>query len=199
MAGTTDWASSTLDNNNTNPSSSDTHQSLQPHDHRHDPSGRLQSIPPWIITPDTRASQLRTPNLQLPQSPVIPHHQCLPEPQRGRTARGRRWDHLRNAEPPLLDQTLEQSSHRWLTVMQSGPQYNPSELNNTTLMSDEWMEENVPFWTVDRQLEDDHIPAEKHQSIFLNKERRRGCINNVSVSDFNKLSQLCLTSRSAPS
>ncbi|KAF2151815.1 hypothetical protein K461DRAFT_313624 [Myriangium duriaei CBS 260.36] len=181
MAAAHDWASSTVYNNNNASANDPSSASPQQDDAPDDPKARLRSIPPWIITPDLRDKQQapQPPPLLQPQTPVIPHHQYLPEAQRGRTARGRRWDHLRDAEPAMLDQTLEQSSARWLTFMLSGPQYRPSETNGATMMPDEWMEENVPFWTADQQMMEEHEQREKHRSFLLDVARRRGSINKA--------------------
>ena len=80
----------------------------------------------------------------------------------------------------MVDQTLAQRAEVWTTFMHSGPQYHHAEVANTTLQTDEWMDENVPFWTADHQLADEHAMREKHRSIFLNKDRRRGLFDRVS-------------------
>ncbi|KAG8627246.1 hypothetical protein KVT40_004729 [Elsinoe batatas] len=172
-----DWASSTV-NNNHNTDSPDTKHNEEQDD---DPRPQLRSIPPWIITPDQhdRRSQLVQPLLR-PQTPVIPHHQYLPESQRGnRTGRGRRWDHLRDAEPAMLDQTLHESSARWLPFMLSGPQYKSTEVQGSQVMSDEWMEENMPIFASNYDTGEDEHKEEKHRSFLFDAARRRGSVNKA--------------------
>ncbi|GAM85137.1 hypothetical protein ANO11243_031410 [Dothideomycetidae sp. 11243] len=177
---TQDWASSTVYNNNNNNQTSNNEpsgSSPKQEDHSDDPLARLRSIPPWIITPDLHDIQQRPTLPPQPQTPVLPQHQLISEPQRGK--RGRRYDHLRSAEPAMLDQTLEQSSPRWLTFMLSGPQYRPSEVDGATFMPDDWMKENVPFWTADQDLADEHEHHDKHRSFLFDAVRRRGSINQA--------------------
>ncbi|TKX22681.1 hypothetical protein C1H76_5135 [Elsinoe australis] len=177
MAMAQDWASSTVYNNH----NTDTPDTKHNEDQNEDPRPQLKSIPPWVITPDQhdRRSQLVQPLLR-PQTPVIPHHQYLPESQRGgRTTKGRRWDHLRNAEPAMLDQTLHESSARWLPFMLSGPQYKPIEVQGAQIMSDEWMEENMAVWPSNYDTGEDDHPAEKHRSFLFDAARRRGSVNKA--------------------
>lgn len=183
MAQAQNWASPTVpDHNNDPPGNTGSSSSPTQVDNTEDAKVKLRSLPPWIITPDPTDRQHRPQPPPRPQTPVLPHHQYLPEAQRGRTARGRRWDHLRNAEPAMLDQTVEQSSARWLTFMVSGPQYSQHEVEGAELMSDEWMEENVPFWTGDQDLADEHNEREKHRSFLMDMARRSGSVNRAKVS-----------------
>lgn len=184
-----DWASTTVVNNHNNNDSKDSVEDDQIIDRLQQPA----TIPPWIITPDINDKKRQSQLPAKPQTPVIPHHQYLPEAQRSKAARGRRWDHLRDAEPALLDQTLPESSARWLPFMISGPQYHPSEIEGVQVKSDDWMEENVPFWVADEQLARENH-QEKHRSFLFDPARRRGSVNHAKVrnADMTKHGQASL-------
>lgn len=124
----------------------------------------VRSIPPWVQAAeddDVTASQRLLP----PGSAVAAKHHYLPAPPQHK-APGRKWDHLRDAEPALLDQPLDRSSARWLPYMLSGPQ--PRGVEGARLMTDEWMEENTPDltrpWNPSEGLDD---ISEKNQGFWL--------------------------------
>jgi len=135
------------------------------------PRSQLRSIPPWVLTPEiTNNRQFSAqPLLLRPETPLAPHHQYLPSDpaaqRSGRAAKGRRWDHLRTAEPALLDQTLDESSSRWLPFMLSGPQYRPADVFGAEVMGDDWMGQNIPAWSAG--LDELDESNEKRRSFLM--------------------------------
>ncbi|KAK3068124.1 hypothetical protein LTR53_014545 [Teratosphaeriaceae sp. CCFEE 6253] len=134
------------------------HDSLKPATHHHsststtastppedDPPAtadphKPQSIPPWVHINDGHAdsTHLRHPEHTVPNSrhykPPPPHHY---KP-------GRKWDHLRDAEPPLLSAPISTHQERWRGFMHSGP--TPLEQQARTRVVDQaWMDEHMPY------------------------------------------------------
>lgn len=100
----------------------------------------VSSIPPWVHV--NNAEDTASPTLPPPQDvrPNTRHYK--PPPNHYRT--GRKWDHLRSAEPALLSQAIADEQVRWAPFMSSGP--NPHEYEGgARVVSQSWMEENMPF------------------------------------------------------
>lgn len=73
----------------------------------------------------------------------------------------------------MIDQPMDESQTRWLPFMRSGPQFDPHDAANRTLVSDDWFEENMPGWTVgdDYDVDSSH---EKQRFWF-----RRGSVTGA--------------------
>ena len=96
------------------------------------------SLPPWVHINESESSNLLPPETSRPNTrhykPPPPHYK-----------QGRKWDHLRSAEPPLLSAPIADHQVRWIPFMQSGP--NPVEARNaegSRLVTQEWMDEHMP-------------------------------------------------------
>ena len=126
----------------------------------------VRSIPPWVQLREEGDHAGHAIPLLRPETPVAPTHHYLPAPQQDRP-RGRKWDHLRNAEPALLDQTLAESSTRWLPYMLSGPQPNTCDVEGARLVSDNWMQDNMP-WFMNAGPSPDDL-NEKQRSTWLQR------------------------------
>jgi len=151
----------------------------QPEDENTYQRPQVRSIPPWVVEADPGAGLLSTQPLEMPEDPVLPHHQYMPEDPRKKAPKGRRFDPYRTAEPAMLDQTLAESSLRWLPFMVSGPRYAPRDVEGARLMPDDWMEENVAWWSGgEEQAEPQH---EKRRTWLLDLERRRGSVSHAKV------------------
>lgn len=136
------------------------------------------SIPPWVHIASSNDSALVPP----PVRPNTRHYK--PPPQHYKP--GRKWDHLREAEPPLLSSPIAASQTRWEPFMSSGP--NPPDFNEegARLMSPEWMEENVPI-TVRGWEEEDEILADQSEKPtgwwLLSPERQERTVRLFWVSE----------------
>lgn len=158
-----DSGSSTLDaNNETPPSAHDVTADRTP----------AAAIPPWVQVAHTAEEAERIRRLKDPPNAIYATHNYLPAPQhkpQQHKAPGRKWDHLRDAEPALLDQPLDVSSARWLPYMLSGPRY--PEAERARLMSDEWMEENMPgmgpSWRTHAEAEAELAEKERAKGFWM--------------------------------
>lgn len=163
--------SSTVNPNEVNTPSTDHHQD----------SGisrpRVRSIPPWVLNADSNDAGQTTQPIHMPEPPVVPHHQYMPDEQRKKAARGRRYDQYRTAEPAMLDQPLADSSLRWLPFMLSGPQYQARDTEGARLMPDSWMEENIAWWSPPQDDTESH--HEKRRTWLLDPDRRRGSVSQA--------------------
>ena len=162
-------------NNEVNTPASDQHQEQE--QARAIDRPQVRSIPPWVINADSNDVGQSTQPLHMPEPPVIPHHQYMPDEQRKKVARGRRYDQYRTAEPAMLDQPLADSSQRWLPFMLSGPQYQARDTEGARLMPDNWMEENVAWWSPTQ--DDVESVHEKRRTWLLDPDRRRGSVSHA--------------------
>lgn len=91
---------------------------------------------------------LSTPGRARPNT----RHYRPPPPQHYKP--GRKWDHLRSAEPALLSEPIADHQTRWRSFMQSGP--NPQSQEGR-VVSAAWMQEHMPDlnpnWHPDDELE----------------------------------------------
>jgi hypothetical protein len=117
----------------------------------------------------------------LPLANAVPaSHHYLPAPPTQHKAPGRKWDHIRSAEPPLLDQPIDTNQQRWLPYMLSGPQ--PRGVPGARLVSDAWMDENMPHLTNTWTAADSEKPPEKPRGLWLfTPERRSKTFARISV------------------
>jgi len=155
----------------------------------------VHSIPPWVQTRGETDHTNHGEPLLRPETPAVPNHHYLPAPQQDRP-RGRKWDYLRDAEPALLDQTLAESSSRWMPYMLSGPQPNSRDVEGARLMSDDWMQENMPWWTDPGEMGDDD-QMEKRRLTWLRRNSvtnaRRTILKNPYIPLIFRLSVITFT------
>ncbi|KAJ9621976.1 hypothetical protein H2203_006857 [Taxawa tesnikishii (nom. ined.)] len=151
-----DSLSSTVNVNN----HSETSQDLASDETRH-----VRSIPPWIHSADDEDEAEQTARLLRPSSTVTASHHYLPAPPQHNRPPGRKWDHARSAEPALLDHTLSASAERWKPYMMSGPQ--PGGFEGARLVSDEWMDENMPDLSQPWHTQDPEEMSEKVKGFWL--------------------------------
>lgn len=119
-----------------------------PHDPEADPH-ITQNIPPWVHINDSEDEKLLSPEPVVPNSrhykPPQPRT-SIAEPPRDYNKHykpGRKWDHLRSAEPPLPSLAIAQNQERWRTFMSAGP--NPVERNDAARVVDQaWLDEHMP-------------------------------------------------------
>ncbi|KAK5112209.1 hypothetical protein LTR62_004370 [Meristemomyces frigidus] len=108
----------------------------------HQPS----SLPPWVHINTSPSSSDRIPT---PQNQNAAHlasrakHNDHPPPLT-HFKPGRKWDHLRDAEPALLSTDIQTHQQRWREFMVSGP--NPQEpfVPGTRVVDQAWMDVNMP-------------------------------------------------------
>lgn len=117
----------------------------------------------------------------LPLANTVPaSHHYLPAPPTQHKAPGRKWDHIRSAEPPLLDQPIDTNQKRWIPYMVSGPQ--PRGVNGARLVSDAWMDENMPHLTTPWTAAEPDQPSEKQKGLWLfTPERRSKTFGRIKV------------------
>lgn len=140
---------------------------------------QVRSIPPWVMTADDDDDPNHMHPLLLPSSSVPARHHYLHAPQQHK-APGRKWDHLRTAEPALLDQALDVSSARWIPYMHAGPQ--PHDTEGARLMPDEWMEKNMPGMSGPWHAHEVDQTGEKEKGVwFFNRTRRREAFMRAEV------------------
>jgi hypothetical protein len=113
------------------------------------------SIPPWVHISSSEDDTLIPP----PVRPNTRHYKPPPSHYKA----GRKWDHERSAEPPLMSAPIADHQTRWLPFMQSGP-HPPWNGQGARLMSPEWMEDNVPI-TVQGWEEEDEALADKQEDL----------------------------------
>ena len=107
------------------------------------------SIPPWVHVNDEGEDHdalLMSPSNARPNT-----RHYKPPPSHYKP--GRKWDHMRSAEPALLSAPIAEEQARWKPFMQSGPNPYPTEGR----MVDAEMRENMPEmyadWNPDDELE----------------------------------------------
>ncbi|KAL1303977.1 hypothetical protein AAFC00_000423 [Neodothiora populina] len=131
----------------------------------------VRSIPPWVRTEedddddeDDGASGQH--HRLLPPSSAMPaSHHYLPAPPHQHRAPGRKWDHLRDAEPAMLDQPIDVNQRRWLPYMVSGP--HPGVTQGARIVSDAWMDEHMPHMTAEWTPGEDEEATEKAEGYWL--------------------------------
>jgi hypothetical protein len=142
----------------------------------------VRSIPPWVHTEDDSDDESidQTQRL-LPLANAVPaSHHYLPAPPTQHKAPGRKWDHIRSAEPPLLDQPIDTNQQRWLPYMLSGPQ--PRGVPGARLVSDAWMDENMPHLTSTWTAAEPEKPSDKPKGLWLfTAERRSKTFAHITV------------------
>lgn len=133
----------------------------------------VRSIPPWVHTEDDSDDEsINQTQRLLPLTNAVPaSHHYLPAPPTQHKAPGRKWDHIRSAEPPLLDQPIDTNQQRWLPYMLSGPQ--PRGVPGARLVSDAWMDENMPHLTSTWAAAEPEKPLEKTKGLWLFTPERR--------------------------
>ena len=109
-----------------------------------------RAIPPWVHI--NEGSDLHTP--LVPPVYVQPVSKKHYKP-------GRRWDHLRNAEPAFMGEMTAERAVSWQALMESGPQYERSE--GARIVSQQWMDENRPHLNPDYHSDDDEEKPEVHR------------------------------------
>lgn len=141
----------------------------------------VRSIPPWVLTEEEeedkhdQRTHLISPSRAIPAS-----HHYLPEPPNQHKALGRKWDHLRSAEPALIDQPMEVNQERWLPYMLSGP--HPRGIEGARYVSDAWMDENMPHLTQPWHSEEEkHIEEKEKRYWLLSRERRKQSFSRAGV------------------
>ena len=136
------------------------------------------SIPPWVHISSSEDDTLIPP----PVRPNTRHYKPPPSHYKP----GRKWDHIRSAEPPLMSAPIADHQTRWLPFMQSGP-HPPLHDQGARLMSPEWMEDNVPI-TVRKWEEEDEALADKQEELkgfwLLSPEKRERTVRLFWVSFF---------------
>jgi len=133
----------------------------------------VRSIPPWVHTEDDSDDEsVDQAQRLLPLANAVPaSHHYLPAPPSQHKAPGRKWDHIRSAEPPLLDQPIDTNQQRWLPYMLSGPQ--PRGVPGARLVSDAWMDENMPHLTSTWTAAEPEKPSDKPKGLWLFTAERR--------------------------
>lgn len=134
------------------------------------------SIPPWVHISSAEDDQLIPP----PVRPNTRHYKPPPSHYKP----GRKWDHRRDAEPPLMSAPIADHQTRWVPFMQSGP-HPPWHEQGAQLMSNEWMEDNVPI-TVRGWEEEDEALADRPEELkgfwLLSPEKRERTVRLFWVS-----------------
>lgn len=136
------------------------------------------SIPPWVHISSSEDDTLIPP----PVRPNTRHYKPPPSHYKP----GRKWDHIRSPEPPLMSAPIADHQTRWVPFMQSGP-HPPWHEQGARLMTPEWMEDNVPI-TVRGWEEEDEALADKHEELkgfwLLSPEKRERTVRLFWVSSF---------------
>ncbi|KAK5175567.1 uncharacterized protein LTR77_000706 [Saxophila tyrrhenica] len=112
---------------------------------------QTSSIPPWVHVNDGNEDP---DQLLLPAEARPNTRHYKPPPSHYKP--GRKWDHLRSAEPPLLSAPINDHQLRWTPFMQSGP--NPQSREGRVVDA-AWMEENMPYMNPDWHPEDEGEPG----------------------------------------
>nr|POE67101.1 regulator of phospholipase d srf1 [Quercus suber] len=102
----------------------------------HEPS----SIPPWVHVNDNPHASASIP-IPAATKPNSRHYKPPPAHYKP----GRKWDHLREAEPPLLSASIAERQIEWNGFMDSGPQPNESRAERTWVADRAWMDANMPY------------------------------------------------------
>jgi hypothetical protein len=115
---------------------------------------QAQSLPPWVHANDGSATTAQARVILQTPDRAVPHtrHYKLSPPTHFKP--GRKWDHLRDAEPPLLSAPIPEAQERWRPFMYSGP--NPQEQQERARVVDQaWMDEHMPYLNQDWMDEDE--------------------------------------------
>ena len=120
-------------------------QSSNPQADPHEPS----SIPPWVHV--NEGTEEQDALLALPPDRIRPNTRHY-KPPPSHYKPGRKWDHMRTAEPPLLSAPIADHQQRWRPFMQSGP--NP-QMREGRIVDAAWMEENMPDLNPDWHPDDE--------------------------------------------
>ena len=151
----------------------------------------VRSIPPWVHTEDDddegdADDECDHRRRLLPMPTAIPaSHHYLPAPPHQHRAPGRKWDHLRNAEPPMITQPIATNQERWVPYMLSGP--HPRGVEGARIVSDEWMDENMSHMAVWEPNKVD-LPSGKPKGLWLfSPARQRRTFGKIQVSAENRL------------
>lgn len=101
------------------------------------------SIPPWVHAnkseEDESEGLLAAPKLARPNT----RHYKPPPPHNYKP--GRKWDHMRNAEPPFLSSPIVDEQARWTPFMASSPNPGTRLIRQQGRIVDAaWMAENMP-------------------------------------------------------
>lgn len=148
-----------------------------------DENRKIRTIPPWVETvADEDHGHDHLQPLLRPASTVHAAHHYLPNDPHHHKGPGRKWDHRRDAEPAMLDQPLNVSSARWIPYMLSGPQ--PQDVEGVRLVSDEWMNENMPGmagpWH--SHIEEQEAAEREKGAWLFDADRRHGTVLRAEVS-----------------
>ena len=148
-----------------------------------DDNRAIRSIPPWVHTEDDEDEDDESDQGQrlLPLPTAIPaSHHYLPAPPHQHRAPGRKWDHLRDAEPAMIDQPMESNQQRWIPYMLSGP--HPRGIEGARIVSDAWMDENMAHmsnWEPNQIEQHD----EKPKGLWLlSPARQRSTFGKIQAS-----------------
>lgn len=164
-----------------------------PSDDNQEKNRIVRSIPPWVHTEEDEDNNADQNQRLLPPSAAIPaSHHYLPAPPSQHKAPGRKWDHLRDAEPAMLDQPMATNQERWLPYMLSGP--HPRGREGARIVSDEWMDENMAHMT-EPWVPEEHSQQEKPKGYWLfSPARQRDTFARIQVSlfAFNMVHRVCL-------
>lgn len=137
------------------PFSSASHDSAGDDKDPHGPS----SIPPWVHA--NKSEDEESDKLLTPPSQIRPNTRHYKPPPPHNYKLGRKWDHLRDAEPPFLSTSMADAQARWKPVMASSPNPNTTTMRQQGRIVDAaWMAENMPDMLPDWQP-DDGNEAEK--------------------------------------
>lgn len=140
------------------------------------------SIPAWVHTADDEDDECDQRHRLLPPSTAIPaSHHYLPAPPHQHKAPGRKWDHLRNAEPAMLDQVMDTNQERWIPYMLSGP--HPRGIEGARIVSDDWMDENMGHMTEPWVSEANNQQSEKPKGFWIfSPARQKQTLGKIQVS-----------------
>lgn len=101
---------------------------------------RAAAIPPWVHANHDADNAAQSDPLLATLTPSRPNTRHY-KPPTTHYKPGRKWDHLRSSEPPLLSGPIAEHQERWKGFMKSGP--NPYEAQGRVVDA-AWMEENMP-------------------------------------------------------
>lgn len=167
------------------------HSPPRPHAPAEHDNRIVRSIPPWVHVEDDDGDgdgddddhydpTTQTRRLLPPPSAVPATHHYIPTPPTQHKAPGRKWDHLRNAEPAMLDQPIEAAQARWHPYMLSGP--HPRADEDSHIVDDEWMDENMPHMTARWTSPESEEPSEKPSGFWLlSPARQKSTLGKIQV------------------
>nr|POE94643.1 regulator of phospholipase d srf1 [Quercus suber] len=102
------------------------------------------SIPPWVHINDNSHAAGSIP-VPAAAKPNTRHYKPPPAHYKP----GRKWDHLREAEPPLLSASIADRQVEWNGFMDSGPNPNETRTDRSWVADRAWMEANMPYLSED--------------------------------------------------